>query len=92
MRFREVRTLGGVRRLRVILILTMLVAGVTRPGEAVAAEDWKPPFVDYCQRLAQEVQGRKHGFLAGNVTYYVGGFHASWRVAEDETIGSSCSS
>ncbi len=47
----------------------------------------KPPFADYCQRLEQEIQGRKHGFLAGNVAYYVGGFHASWQVVEDETIG-----
>ena len=54
--------------------------------------DWvtgteKPPSTNYCQRLEQEIQGRKHGFLAGNVTYYVGGFHASWKLIEDETIG-----
>lgn len=54
-------------------------------GWGLSAE--KPGFVDYCERLEQEVQGRKHGFLAGNVTYYVGGFHASWKVVEDETIG-----
>ena len=47
----------------------------------------KPPFTDYCQRLEQEIQGRKHGFLAGNVTYYIGGFYASWKLIEDETIG-----
>tara|TARA_Y100001934_G_scaffold58288_1_gene72334 strand:+ start:1649 stop:3844 length:2196 start_codon:yes stop_codon:yes gene_type:complete len=47
----------------------------------------KPEFTDYCRRLEHEVQGRKHGFLAGNVTYYVGGFHASWKLYEDETIG-----
>ena len=41
----------------------------------------RPAFVDYCKRLEQEIQGRKHGFLAGNVTYYVGGFHASWALA-----------
>lgn len=49
--------------------------------------DERPAFADYCQRLEQEIQGRKHGFMAGNVTYYVGGFHASWNVVEDETIG-----
>lgn len=54
-------------------------------GVATASE--KPPFTDYCQRLEQEIQGRKHGFLAGNITYYVGGFHASWKLFEDETIG-----
>ncbi|MGI9474411.1 MAG: hypothetical protein ACR2NZ_22930, partial [Rubripirellula sp.] len=47
----------------------------------------KPEFSDYCERLEQEIQGRKHGFLAGNVSYYVGGFYASWNRIEDETIG-----
>lgn len=46
-----------------------------------------PPFSDYCQRLQQQIQGRKHGFLAGNVTYYVGGYHASWELKEHETLG-----
>ena len=61
------------------LLLTALM--VTK---ALGAE---PPFTDYCQRLQQEVQGKKHGFLAGNLTYYVGGFHASWDLKEHETIG-----
>jgi hypothetical protein len=47
----------------------------------------KPPFTDYCKKIEQEIQGRKHGFMAGNVTYYIGGFHASWRLIEHETIG-----
>ena len=42
---------------------------------------------DFCQRLEQSIQGKKHGFLAGNLAYYVGGFHASWEPVEDETIG-----
>ena len=46
-----------------------------------------PPYSDYCQRLQQQIQGRKHGFLAGNVTYYVGGYHASWELKEHETLG-----
>ena len=46
-----------------------------------------PPFSDYCARLQQEIQGKKHGFLAGNLTYYVGGFHASWDLKEHETLG-----
>lgn len=49
--------------------------------------DFEPAFVDYCAMLEHEIQGRKHGFLAGNLTYYVGGFHASWKPVEDETIG-----
>ena len=46
-----------------------------------------PPRIDYCQRLQQEIQNRKHGFLAGNLAYYVGGFHASWELKEHETLG-----
>ena len=42
---------------------------------------------NFCKRLQQSIQGKKHGFLAGNVCYYVGGFHASWKPVEDETIG-----
>ena len=63
--------------------LCLLACEATSPGSA----DDRPPFTDYCQRLEHEIQGRKHGFLAGNVTYYVGGFHASWKPVEDETIG-----
>lgn len=63
------------------LILVSSVTGLS------AAADERPPFTDYCKRLEQEIQGRKHGFLAGNVTYYVGGFHASWQPIEEETIG-----
>ena len=42
---------------------------------------------DPCERLEQSIQGRKHGFLAGNLAYYIGGFHASWTPVDDETIG-----
>ena len=55
-------------------------------GAGVAIAE-APPSADYCQRLQQEIQGKKHGFLAGNVTYYVGGFHASWKPVEEETLG-----
>jgi len=42
---------------------------------------------NYCEFLGQSIQGKKHGFMAGNLSYYVGGFHASWKPMEDETIG-----
>ena len=74
------KTARGQRiRLGVFIVSSSLI------GHALSDE--KPSFTDYCQRLEQEIQGRKHGFLAGNVTYYIGGFHASWRPVEDETIG-----
>ena len=61
-------------------VLALLLGANAAPAEA-------PPFTDYCRRLQQEVQGKKHGFLAGNVTYYIGGFHASWNLKEHETLG-----
>ncbi|MEN8694965.1 MAG: hypothetical protein ABF334_09170 [Akkermansiaceae bacterium] len=60
--------------------LILLLTGLLAANE-------KPPFHDYCAQLEQEIQGRKHGFLAGNLTYYIGGYHASWQLHEDETIG-----
>ena len=68
-------------RLSLIIATFVLLPGCT----AALAE--APPFSDYCERLQYEVQGKKHGFLAGNVTYYVGGFHASWHIEEHETLG-----
>ena len=68
-----------------MFILGILLISCSSTGCAISSEE--PPFTDYCKRLEQEIQGRKHGFLAGNVTYYVGGFHASWKLVEDETIG-----
>ena len=65
--------------------MSLLLVGLTTACPAYGEE--QPPFTDYCLRLEQEIQGRKHGFLAGNVSYYVGGFHASWNLIEDETIG-----
>ena len=65
--------------LRNVVVFVLLGCGVAF-AEA-------PPFLDYCERLQQEIQGKKHGFLAGNVTYYVGGFHASWEQKEAETLG-----
>ena len=46
-----------------------------------------PPFTDYCEMLSQEIQGKKHGFLAGNKTYYIGGFTPSWNISGYDTIG-----
>lgn len=63
-----------------LLLCLFLFATPTTWAEA-------PPFTDYCQRLHQKIQGKKHGFLAGNVTYYVGGYHASWELKEHETLG-----
>ena len=54
-------------------------------GGCVVADN-KPPSFDYCKQLEQEIQGRKHGFLAGNLAYYIGGFHGSWNLQENETI------
>ena len=63
-----------------IILFLVMPGGASLGGE-------QPAFEDYCARLEQEIQGRKHGFMAGNLSYYVGGFHASWELVEDETIG-----
>lgn len=68
------------------LVAPLVALALLLPRADLQAQD-EPAFVDYCARLEQEIQGRKHGFLAGNLTYYVGGFHASWKLVEHETLG-----
>ncbi|RPG86608.1 MAG: hypothetical protein CBC33_002065 [Coraliomargarita sp. TMED73] len=63
-----------------ILLLSSLFPAALLAGE-------KPPAYNYCERLEQAVQGRKHGFMAGNITYYIGGFMPSWNRGQEETIG-----
>lgn len=66
----------------------VLLLHVTISAAALSAESGgQPPPTDYCEMLSQEIQGRKHAFLAGNKTYYVGGRYDCWKHREDETIG-----
>merc|ERR1719210_974579 len=45
-------------------------------------------FTDYCALLGEDdIQGKKHGFLAGNKVYYVGGTSLVWQNTENETLG-----
>ncbi|MDP6556218.1 MAG: hypothetical protein QGG71_16235 [Pirellulaceae bacterium] len=76
---RHTRMIADRSSLITAVLVLLLGAGVTLADA--------PPLSDYCQRLQQEIQGKKHGFLAGNITYYVGGFHASWEPKEHETLG-----
>jgi len=49
-----------------------------------------PPYTDYCEILARDINGKKHGFLAGNLLYYVGGqTNGEWDITEQETLGFS---
>jgi len=76
------------RPLRAIWLAFLLAfVGVLWGGSVFAADSTLPRYVDHCEMLAQEIQGRKHAFLAGNLTYYVGGQHACWKPVEDETLG-----
>lgn len=68
-----------------LTILSALLAACAAAGNAFAQQS--PPLTNYCDRLEQEIQNRKHGFVAGNLSYYVGGFHASWNPVEHETLG-----
>ena len=76
------RQLHVTRRRLLTILATCLL-----PSPALAIENELPPYTDYCVMLEQEIQGRKHAFLAGNLTYYVGGRYNCWRHHEDETIG-----
>jgi len=50
--------------------------------------DVKPPYIDYCEMIARDIAGKKHGFLAGNLMNYVGGqSNADYDIVEHETIG-----
>ena len=60
---------------------------VQRSNAGNQIADALPPYTDYCDMLSQEIQGRKHAFLAGNLVYYVGGQYHCWDHAEDETLG-----
>ena len=45
-------------------------------------------FTDYCALFGEDdIQGKKHGFLAGNKVYYLGGKSDVWRKTENETLG-----
>lgn len=76
---------GNPQRGNGYFLVGMSILCCALSSNSIASE--KPDFTDYCKRLEQEIQGRKHAFLAGNVSYYIGGFHASWNLVEDETIG-----
>ncbi|NQT86849.1 hypothetical protein HQ560_08805, partial [bacterium] len=43
---------------------------------------------DICGLLARDIAGKQHGFLAGNLMYYVGGQSSTkWKTIENETLG-----
>ena len=63
-----------------LLILCALISG--------CAVDLKPPYTNYCEMIARDIAGKKHGFLAGNLMNYVGGqSNADYEIIEHETIG-----
>ena len=76
---------GPIQRILSFILVFLFAYPIL--GQDVNAHKQQPSFHDYCRQLEQEIQGRKHGFLAGNRVYYVGGFHASWNLIEHETIG-----
>ena len=57
------------------------------PAILVNGREFKENF-DYCEMLGEDdIQGKKHGFLAGNKVYYIGGKYFSQKLGENETIG-----
>ena len=75
----------SVRRLMIVFAVSGAWCVGARAADAVAGEP--PPYTDYCKMLSQEIQGRKHAFLAGNKTYYVGGIYHCYKLHEHETLG-----
>ena len=55
----------------VLLIGVGMALGQGPSSQVGQAVPDKHPDTNYCQRLQQEIQSKKHGFLAGNVTYYI---------------------
>ena len=48
---------------------------------------WGADITDYCDLLGEDdVQVKKHGFLAGNNVYYIGGLFGTQTLKEYETI------
>lgn len=64
----------------------ILISFLAAPNQSNA--QIQPPFTDYCEMLARDIQGKAHGFMAGNLMYYVGGqTTVEWDVFEHETLG-----
>jgi len=66
------------------ILLTALSCAIV-----LAQEASRPPYTDYCEMLARNIQDEHYGFLAGNRLYYVAGsFGADWEEYwESETLG-----
>ena len=63
----------------ILLLLGLLTSFV------FAAE---PPYADYCEMLARDIEGKMHSFIAGNHMYYIGGkVSPEWRHRNHETLG-----
>lgn len=65
-------------------LITVALILLLNPDTAISEA---PPFSDYCERLTQKIQGKMHGFPAGNVAYCVGGFYTSRELKKHETFG-----
>ncbi|NQU23361.1 MAG: hypothetical protein HQ567_18935 [Candidatus Nealsonbacteria bacterium] len=76
----------NIKWLSLVALLPVALLAAAADGQSKPARD-APPYTDYCAMLAQEIQGRKHAFLAGNLVYYVGGRYNCWKHHEDETLG-----
>jgi hypothetical protein len=48
----------------------------------------EPPYTDYCEMLARDIEGKMHSFIAGNHMYYIGGkVNTEWKHRYHETLG-----
>ena len=63
--------------LNAVVLFFLVVPPPAADGQSTALQESHEselhPYTDYCSMLGQEIQGRKHAFLAGNLVYYGGG-------------------
>ena len=75
---KQKRQFSNVQKIIILLCIFLGVAWAQSP----------PPFTDYNEKLERNIKNKKHGFLAGNLLYYVGGqANDRFDIIEEETIG-----
>ena len=69
-----------------LLIVAAVGSGLCGLERSVSGAE--PPYTDYCEMLARDIEGKQHSFIAGNNMYYIGGkVDEWWRHRYHETIG-----
>jgi hypothetical protein len=69
----------------ILILVTFINIRCSAEEERHAPE---PPFTDYCEMLARDIEGKMHSFIAGNHMFYIGvKVNTEWNHQYHETIG-----